>query len=135
VMLVAEGKQVPVIVTPVTDSGDTAYLIDWSSTPFVEGSTSLTVYTSDVSNTEGTTGTMSKNKTWNAVSAIVSGDVDGDGEITAQDASLILQLVAGKITAESLIDEAADVDGDEEVTAQDASLILQHVAGKIIIGD
>lgn len=63
------------------------------------------------------------------------GDVDDDGEITAQDASLILQLVAGKITSNTLVYEVADVDGDNEVTAQDASLILQHVAGKIILGN
>lgn len=68
---------------------------------------------------------------------IILGDVDGDGEITAQDASLVLQLVAGKITTETegVVYGAADVDGDDEVTAQDASLILQHVAGKITIGN
>ena len=61
------------------------------------------------------------------------GDVNNDGEITANDASLVLQLVAGKITpdAEGIIYEAADVNGDGEVTANDASLILQLVAGKI----
>mgnify|MGYP002523222899 CR=1 FL=1 len=62
-----------------------------------------------------------------------SGDVNGDGSITAQDASLVLQLVAKKITptTEGVIYNAADVYGDGEVTAQDASLILQHVAKKI----
>lgn len=61
------------------------------------------------------------------------GDVNGDGSITAQDASLVLQLVAKKITptTEGVIYNAADVNGDGEVTAQDASLILQHVAKKI----
>ena len=65
------------------------------------------------------------------------GDVDGDGSITAQDASLVLQLVAGKITPSTagVAYGAADVDGDGDVTAQDASLILQHVAGKITIGN
>lgn len=71
------------------------------------------------------------------VTDILKGDVDGDGSITAQDASLVLQLVAGKITSstEGVIYDAADVDGDSDVTAQDASLILQHVAGKITIGN
>lgn len=61
------------------------------------------------------------------------GDVNGDGEITAQDASLVLQLVAKKIdsTAEGVKYDAADVNGDGDVTAQDASLILQYVAKKI----
>ncbi len=71
------------------------------------------------------------------VTEILKGDVDGDGSITAQDASLVLQLVAGKITSstDGVIYNAADVDGDSDVTAQDASLVLQHVAGKITIGN
>lgn len=62
-----------------------------------------------------------------------NGDVNGDGEITAQDASLVLQLVAKKIepTADGVKYDAADVNGDGDVTAQDASLILQYVAKKI----
>ena len=61
------------------------------------------------------------------------GDVNGDGSITAQDASLVQQLVAKKVSAatEGIVYEAADVNGDGEVTAQDASLIQQHVAKKI----
>lgn len=63
----------------------------------------------------------------------VLGDVNGDGSITAQDASLVQQLVAKKVTAatEGIVYEAADVNGDGEATAQDASLIQQHVAKKI----
>lgn len=57
------------------------------------------------------------------------GDVNNDGEVTAQDASLVQQHVAGKI---SVSDESvADVNHDGEVTSQDASLIQQKVAGKI----
>lgn len=61
------------------------------------------------------------------------GDVNGDGNITAQDASLVLQLVAKKVTSETegVTYGAADVNGDGQVTAQDASLILQYVAKKI----
>ena len=32
------------------------------------------------------------------ITTMLKGDVDGDGKVTAQDASLILQYVAGKIT-------------------------------------
>ena len=57
------------------------------------------------------------------------GDVDRDGEVTAQDASLVQQHVAGKTV---IADESvADADRDGDVTAQDASLIQQKVAGKI----
>ena len=61
------------------------------------------------------------------------GDVNGDGNITAQDSSLVLQLVAKKVTSETegVTYGAADVNGDGQVTAQDASLILQYVAKKI----
>lgn len=59
------------------------------------------------------------------------GDVNSDGDITAQDASLVLQAVAGKIELSAAQRQAADVNGDGDITAQDASLILQYVAGKI----
>ena len=61
----------------------------------------------------------------------ITGDVNGDGSVTAQDASLVLQHVAGKKQLYTGDISAADVNGDGEVTAQDASLILQYVAGKI----
>ena len=51
-------------------------------------------------------------------------------QITAQDASLVLQAVAGKIALSGVQTVTADVNGDEHITAQDASLILQYVAGK-----
>ena len=65
--------------------------------------------------------------------SVLKGDVNGDGAITVQDASLVLQLVAKKIasTDDGIVYEAADVNGDGKVTAQDASLILQILAKKI----
>lgn len=61
---------------------------------------------------------------------LTEGDINTDGQTTAQDASLVLQHVAGKTPLNDNIKKAADVNGDGEVTAQDASLILQKVAGK-----
>jgi len=61
----------------------------------------------------------------------ILGDVNGDGLVTAQDASLVLQAVAGKIELSPSQISIADVNGDTSITAQDASLILQKVAGKI----
>lgn len=63
---------------------------------------------------------------------LILGDVNGDGDVTAQDASLVLQAVAGKIEFSAEQRKVADVNEDGEITAQDASLILQYVAGKII---
>lgn len=64
---------------------------------------------------------------------IRKGDVNGDGEITAQDASLIQQFVARKFGADAagFNVAAADVNGDGDVNAQDASLVQQYVAKKI----
>ncbi len=59
------------------------------------------------------------------------GDVNGDDQITAQDASLVLQHVAGKTVLTGALNTVADVNGDGQVTAGDASLILQKVAGKV----
>jgi hypothetical protein len=55
------------------------------------------------------------------------GDVNGDGQITPQDASLILQIIAKKIKedAEGISIMAVDVNGDGLITPRDASLILQ----------
>ncbi len=55
------------------------------------------------------------------------GDINGEGNVDAQDASLILQYVAKKTDTI----QNADVNGDGVVDAQDASLILQYVAKKI----
>ncbi|MCL2512451.1 MAG: dockerin type I domain-containing protein [Oscillospiraceae bacterium] len=61
-------------------------------------------------------------------SALLIGDVSGDGEIDAGDARLVLRHVAKlqTLTGDELL--AADADGDGEVTAADARLILRHVA-------
>ena len=57
------------------------------------------------------------------------GDVNGDGKITAVDARMILQHVAGV----KLLDEKqlsfADVNGDKKISAVDARRILRIVAG------
>jgi hypothetical protein len=58
------------------------------------------------------------------------GDVNDDGQVTAVDAALILQLSAGIIP--SLVNPgSADVNEDGSINAIDATLILQFVAGII----
>lgn len=59
------------------------------------------------------------------------GDVNKDKVLTAQDASLVLQHVAGKVNFQGFVITLSDVNGDGHITAQDASLILQKVAGKV----
>lgn len=61
------------------------------------------------------------------VSVYMLGDVDGNGEITSVDATLVLQHVAGwNVSINSL---AADCDGNNDITSVDATLVLQYVAG------
>jgi hypothetical protein len=57
------------------------------------------------------------------------GDVNFDGVVTAVDARLVLQYVAGIIEDYEINMYYANVNGDETVTAVDARLILQKVAG------
>ena len=59
----------------------------------------------------------------------VRGDVNGDGEITAADAVITLEIVAGSRP----FDSVADVDGDCAVTSLDALMILQAAVGAIEI--
>lgn len=58
-----------------------------------------------------------------------SGDVNGDGTITAVDARMVLQSVAGLTAFDETKTKYADVNDDGAVTAVDARIILQIVAG------
>ncbi len=61
----------------------------------------------------------------------VPGDVNGDGNVSAMDARLVLQYVAGLETLTEEQMAVADVSGDDKVSAVDARYILQVVAGLI----
>lgn len=63
--------------------------------------------------------------------AVVMGDVNTDGEITAEDALMALQAATKKITLTPQQTLAADVDRQDGVTAADALRILQYVTKKI----
>jgi len=62
---------------------------------------------------------------------LLYGDVSADGNITAYDASLVLQYVIGLIGLSPEAQDAADVTGNHTVTALDAALILQYCVGLI----
>jgi len=59
------------------------------------------------------------------------GDVSGNGQITAYDASLVLQYVVGLIELSPEQQKAADVTGNGTISALDAALILQYTVGLI----
>ena len=60
---------------------------------------------------------------------ILTGDVDGDGEVTTADAMQILKYVANLIDTVDL--SQADTDKDGMVTAVDAALVLRFCVGLI----
>ncbi|MBT6994517.1 MAG: hypothetical protein HN952_06130 [Candidatus Cloacimonetes bacterium] len=62
---------------------------------------------------------------------IMYGDVDGNGQVQAMDASLTLQNVVDMIDFAEWQIIAADVDGNGQIQAMDASYILQYVVGII----
>ncbi len=66
-----------------------------------------------------------------SIISLFAGDVSGDCNVTAYDASLILQHVVGLKELSSIEQEKADVTGDDTVSALDAALILQFSVGLI----
>ncbi|NLY44129.1 MAG: hypothetical protein GX066_09245 [Clostridiaceae bacterium] len=63
--------------------------------------------------------------------SVLYGDVNGDGEIAAGDAILVLRNTVGLITFTDAQKIAADVNGDGEIAAGDAILILRYTVGLI----
>ena len=64
-------------------------------------------------------------------SLTIFGDVDGDEEVTAEDAQLILDHVVELDELTGVEATAADVSGDGEISPHDAALVLRHVEGLI----
>lgn len=71
--------------------------------------------------------TFSVTKSWEKTPYTL-GDVNQDGKITAEDASLVLQAVARLTELNATQQSAAKVMGNANVTTEDASAILQYVA-------
>lgn len=57
------------------------------------------------------------------------GDMNGSGELEAEDALLILKAVAGIQTPDSALAETADLNGDGTVSSEDALLVLKNIVG------
>lgn len=128
VMLVARGNQVPVTITPVANSDDTAFIIDWSAAPFTTGNTSLTVYTTGVNNVEGKAGTMSKNMMWNAVVSIEPGDANGDGKVNVTDIMAVANCIL-RLPMDVFNERSADVNGDGHINVTDIMGIANIILG------
>lgn len=69
----------------------------------------------------------------NVKDRVIFGDVNGDGEILADDAALAYSIANGKAASASQKQKAADVNGDGKVLADDAALIYSFANGKISV--
>lgn len=59
----------------------------------------------------------------------IKGDVNGDGRIRSNDATLALRIAAQLMTPNAYQSWAADMNGDGKIRANDATLILREAAG------
>ena len=86
----------------------------------------------DISNNDLGTGTIVKidNKEYKIIKI---GDVNGDGRVTAKDATQILKNVVNLVEFNNEQNIAADVNHDGRSTAKDATLVLKHVVQLIQI--
>ena len=63
--------------------------------------------------------------------AVVYGDVTGDGNVTVDDALVVLQGAVGKIELNDAQKLAGDVDGEAGIGVSDALAVLQKAVGKV----
>jgi hypothetical protein len=126
VVIMCGDKQYNVTVTPIDD---TKFTVDWSGNEVENGYTTLTVFTSGITNEEGTFGTFSKSKEWVADSSAplyIPGDVNGDDKVTITDALMIIDKVHG-YPSEDFIEEVADMDGNGSITMADAIEVMNII--------
>lgn len=74
---------------------------------------------------------VTKNREKIELTAIVMGDVDGNGKVTATDLSTVNQTVLGLIDLKGVLFKAADLDGNKSITATDLSTVNQIVLNVI----
>lgn len=58
-----------------------------------------------------------------------SGDVDGDGDVTINDAVMLIASVNGTYTLDERAERAADVDHNASIDISDAVMIMSHING------
>ena len=118
-------------------AGETLFTVNFkvkeSVQPGTQGSFSITSQGAYSTAAQLVTGTgMAKTLTITVQeSAGLLGDVNGDGEVNAKDATLVLQYAIDLIDLEEHQVILADVNKDGGVNAKDATLILQYAIGLI----
>ncbi|WP_435348279.1 dockerin type I repeat-containing protein [Haloarchaeobius sp. HRN-SO-5] len=62
----------------------------------------------------------------------MAGDVNMDGAVTVQDATLVQQFIVGEDPAD-FNEACADVNGDGVITSADVTLILEDIVGTSVV--
>ncbi len=70
-----------------------------------------------------------------SASALLTGDIDGDGTVTASDARLVLRASVGLESFSEAQNKLADADADSSITAADARLVLRASVGLEDLGE
>jgi len=114
----------------ITVKNSTSCLVKWGDNILIPGDYTLTVFTSDIKNTEGTAGTTNKSLNWISEGNIKMGDVNHDISVDIADAVCIVNHIVGKPTS-VFIGAAADVNHDGVVDIADAVRVVNLIVGKI----
>lgn len=61
----------------------------------------------------------------------ITGDLDGDGEVSASDAAVVLRAAGGLVTLDAAASAISDATGNMEVSSADANAILLYATGRI----
>lgn len=126
VVLMANDTQKSVSVSPVGTDG-TTFTIDWKNSGSTIGETSLTVYTSGITNTQGSVGTTNKTKTW--VAEVMMGDTNCDGSVDVLDVVTLVNHIIGK-NPSPFNEAAADMNGDNAIDVLDVVKLVNRIIGK-----
>ncbi len=113
---------------PLSNSGDLIKLLFKVSSGASTGDSSGLIFTSFTFN-EGTPEVVTEDNAFIVIGSY--GDVSGNGEVMAYDASLVLQYLLDLVPLTLSQQIVADVSGADGITALDASLILQYVVETI----
>lgn len=66
-----------------------------------------------------------------AFATIMHGDVNNDGQITADDCGMIEMQLKGKMNVNKDMIEIEDIDGDNKITSADYALLKRYLNGKL----
>ena len=99
-----------------------ATVVDGVVTAVAEGTATITVTTDDGAKTATCAVTV------NAAPAVKVGDVNGDGNVTAKDVTVLARYIAKWTGYETVNTTAADANGDGNVTAKDVTVLARYIA-------